>query len=237
MSESLPLTVFENKSGCELTREKGQSQVLLQKDLKVKLLSEDKELSGKVADWYYEVPNILHIVVEFEEATFENLDSESQEMLSMGISLALVILTFAALLVIYVYSNYPIAFYGFIGYYMGWIIPILIITLGLIVLFKTKGYAKNRTIKGQIIGLFYTLIMWILLGVWYFYLRPPSGPKAYPDDYAKDVFGVGAKLYDNLIIPIVSIGWLGGIIKLIGWKGVADAFEAFVNIFKHNKKG
>lgn len=236
MSENQSITIFEKKTGAELAREPGISQFQLQKGLKIKFFSNDEEISGTVANWFYEVPGTLHVIVEIEEATFDNLDADSQEMLSMGVSMALVILLFLIFIAGYSYRINPTGFYGFIGYYMGYVIPTIIFIVGLAVLLKTKGYAQKRTIKGQIVGLIYTVIWLALLCTWYFYLRPESKPKTYPDDYAKDVFDLGTKLYDNLIIPIISIGWLSGIIKLLGWKGFADAFDTFINIFKSNKK-
>ena len=62
--------------------------------------------------------------------------------------------------------------------------------------------------------------------MWWWWVSPPRSPLAtYPGDYAEYSRYIGHRLIDNRIMPVISVGWLSGLIKLFGWERMASSLE------------
>lgn len=231
-------TIIENKDGDLLSWEAGISQALLQKGIKVILNKEGRLINCRVSDWYYETTNEspprLRVVVDvLREPIFEKLDSEVQDFLRFLISLVIILVFGLVGYVIYLIAAKPILFWGFIGYYIRRIALIAIIVVGLIVAGRTKGYISKKTFAGQLLGLTYSALTLIMAGAWWFYVSPPPNElKMYPGDYANYAYYLGQQFKQSILLPLISVSWLAGLFKLIGWSTLAELMGIFASIFK-----
>ena len=230
-------TIIEDKNGTLLIWEPGIAQTLLQKGIKVKLNKGNKTINCRVSDWYYEATSHaaprLHIVVDvLRDPIFETLNSEVQDFLRFLIAVAILLVLGLVAYVVYVSFGNPVLSWGFIGYYIRWIVLIAILVVGLTVAGRTKGYIQNKTVKGQTLGLIYTALTLVMMGAWWYISTPPNELVTYPNDYAQYVNHLGQQFKQSIILPLISASWLAGLFKLIGYTGLAGFIELVVGVFK-----
>jgi hypothetical protein len=226
-------TILEDKNGNAISCEPFISQALLQKGLKVKTGTDGNSHEYRVQEWYYEAINeqqdTLHIVLkEIPKPRFERLDKDIQEFIQFLIVLGLYLVLGTIVFIGYTATQHPEHFWGFIGYYLRLVVLFAILIVGLTIAGTTKGYVKDKTFIGQVKGLTYSLLTLAAMALWWWYVSPPPSPLVtYPDDYAEYSRYIGHRFVDNIIMPVISIGWLGGLIKLLGWAGPASILERF----------
>lgn len=229
-------TQFEDKNGRCLSTAPGISPIPLQKGMKVNIRQGQKMVAYHISDWYYEVADqapVLHVVLRAVPEPRFYPPGEAQDFIQFLIAVTLFGIAGAVGYVVYTYTNHPTLFWGFIGYYLRWTVLGLILVVGLVVAGTTKGYAgKKRTFYGMVLGLTYTFITLLVAGYWVYISNPPMPLKSYPEDYARYMAYIRGQVESNIILPLASLGWLLGLIKVVGLTRLASIIEWVISVFK-----